>query len=70
MIVVMDLIVSNAGKGGPGFIEITWLKSSSRFCITGEASGESIGCQFTLFSHRVLIAFEHVGMSEFMGDDR
>ncbi len=69
MIVVINLVVSNAGEGGASFVEISCLKRSSRFCITGEASGKSISCQLAIFPYRMLIALEHVGMPKFMGND-
>ena len=69
MVMVIDLIVSDTCKGCAGLVEVSWFKAASRFCKTCKASSKSISSQFTIFANGMLIAFEHISVSEFVGND-
>ena len=70
VIMVIHLIVANGGKGGAGFIDVTGLQKPQLLDITGEPSGETISGQLSLFARGMQLALTHVGVAEFMRQDR
>ena len=70
MVVVMYFIVTNACKGSSCFIKIPRLQIPFCFREAGKAASKRVSSQFSIFSDWVNITFKHVGVPEFMRNNR
>ena len=70
VVVAVDVVIADGGKGCPRFVEISGLQCALGFRETSEAAGEAVGGQFTLFARGMAVELTHHGMTEFVGENR
>ena len=69
MIMVVNRVIADRGKGGARFIDITLLQKASLLYIPGKSPGEGVCGELSFFAWGVDISLTHIGMAKFMRND-
>lgn len=70
MVMAVDIVITNSGKGGTCFVEIPGLQQALCFSITSKRTGEMIGRQFAILTGGMTFQLAHHSVTIFMGENR
>ena len=70
MVMAVDIVITNGGKGGTCFVEISWLQQALCLSITSKRTRELISSQFTILADRMKFHLAHHSVTIFMDENR